>query len=150
MIIGDKVGGNYYDIAQLTITDRPPEEARGIESLETAYLNWVLEKTSYLSLEGIDPKSASDVQMRLSLGAVYTALMTLTTLQMFDREEGPRRLSALELLDRVPRLVLLGDPGAARAPSSALWRFAWPGKALGRRGRQPGAADHPTAAGRGG
>lgn len=96
------------------------------KSLQDAYLNHVFESTSFLALAGIDRKTASDVEARLNLGAVYTALMTLSTeeREMSGRTKRAdstgltgmerRPLSALEELDRHPRLVLLGDPGSGK------------------------------------
>jgi hypothetical protein len=98
----------------------PGEPQPDAAALRTAYLNRVLESTSFLSLAGIDPRAASEAEARLSLAAVYTALLTLTPEaderlargQPLGREV--RRLSALEQLDKQPRLVLLGDPGSGK------------------------------------
>ncbi len=92
-------------------------------ALRTAYLNRVLEKASYLSLAGIDPKAAggSEAEAHLNLDAVYTALLTLTPEQQeqLPRAElagrGERRLAALAQLNQHPRLVLLGDPGSGKS-----------------------------------
>jgi formylglycine-generating enzyme required for sulfatase activity len=101
-----------------------PDEA----SLRSAYLKRLIDQTGFLSLSGIDPAIVGGEQdARLSLQAVYTALLTLT-----PREEGaiaghgappeqePNRpgaspLSALELLNQNLRLVLLGDPGSGKS-----------------------------------
>lgn len=72
----------------------------------------------------MDPRAASEADARLNLGAVYTALLTLTPEQDERHLPSPagrgaggegRRLSALELLNRYPRLVLLGDPGSGKS-----------------------------------
>lgn len=92
-------------------------------ALRRAYLNRVLESSSYLSLAGVDPKTASDAESRLSLSAVYTALHTLRTEELGrgsevkpkDTELGLRRFSALEQLNTFRRLVLLGDPGSGKS-----------------------------------
>ena len=97
------------------------EETTDPESLRTAYLNRMIESTNQLSLTGIDPKAASEAEARLSLSAVYTALLTLSpeSIEHLTREEyreqGDRFLPALELLNRHHRLVLLGDPGSGKS-----------------------------------
>lgn len=52
-----------------------------IAPLRNAYLNWVFETCSYLSLAGIDRKAASESETRLKLSAVYTALLTTSNEQ---------------------------------------------------------------------
>ncbi len=95
--------------------------------LEAAYLHHLLETAGQLSLSGIDPKAASEAEARLELGAVYTALLTLTPEECerlnhkgdcppeaLERGAG-RRLSVVAQLERHPRLVLLGDPGSGKS-----------------------------------
>jgi formylglycine-generating enzyme required for sulfatase activity len=93
--------------------------------LRAAYLSHVFESVGHLSLAGIDPKAAGErAEARLNLGAVYTALLTLTPeeheaetplMSPQRRERESRRLSALAQLDRHDRLVLLGDPGSGKS-----------------------------------
>ena len=97
-------------------TPPPPEPKRH------AYLNWVLSRCSRLELSGIDRKaSGTDADSDLNLDAVYTALLTLSSGQAMQEmeptnaKERERRLSALELLNRHERLVLLGDPGSGKS-----------------------------------
>ena len=107
-------------------------------SMRTAYLNRVLEATSYLSLAGIDPKAASESEARLALGAVYTALLTLTPephdrmVRGEDLDWEARRLSALEQLNRNPRLVLLGDPGSGKSTFVNFVAMCLAGETLAR------------------
>ncbi len=130
IITGDRnrVAGTI--IEQQNIYQTPP--GTGPAALRLAYLNHLFETTGQLSLTGVDPKAAgSEAEARLNLGAVYTALLTLSP-EHHDRllrgelpspsgrgagGEGqePRRLSALEQLDNHARLVLLGDPGSGKS-----------------------------------
>ena len=97
--------------------------ATNAKALREAYLSWLFESARQLSLTGIDPKAASDPVHggRHELDAVYTALLTQTAEsleRMHSREaleKENRRLSALEQLNRHPRLVLLGDPGSGKS-----------------------------------
>ena len=120
------------------LVQSPPPGASP-EALRQAYLHFLLEKTSYLSLAGIDPKAASDSAAGLSLGQVYTALLTRTV----DAPEHGRagepfagreaeRLPALEQLNRHGRLVLLGDPGSGKTTFVNFLAMCLAGELLGR------------------
>jgi formylglycine-generating enzyme required for sulfatase activity len=107
-------------------------------ALRRAYLNRVLESSSHLSLAGVDPKAASDAETRLSLSAVYTALLTLRTeelgrggvAQPKDAGYGLRRFSALEQLNSFRRLVLLGDPGSGKSTFARFVALCMAGEML--------------------
>lgn len=111
-------------------------------SLRRAYLSHLLRDLGKVSLAGIDPKAASETEARLNLGAVYTALLTLTSEECdhLSREKclpekmlrGERRLSALAHLDREARLVLLGDPGSGKSTFVNFAALCLAGEALGR------------------
>ena len=107
----------------------PPDPSKPDPAqLRRAYLNWVYQQSDMLSLSGVDPKAKSG-EAHLSLGAVYTALLTMTpedhdrwllTAESAQRKDGMtaregRRLSAIELLNRHQHLVLLGDPGSGKS-----------------------------------
>ncbi|MBC8556043.1 MAG: NACHT domain-containing protein, partial [Candidatus Brocadiales bacterium] len=92
------------------------------ETLRDSYLNRLFQQSRQLSLTGVDPKAASsEKEAQLKLDAVYTALLTLTPeehkdlLQGKSPERQARRQSALEQLNRHPKLVLLGDPGSGKS-----------------------------------
>ncbi|MEW5957176.1 MAG: SUMF1/EgtB/PvdO family nonheme iron enzyme [Chloroflexota bacterium] len=110
----NEVGGD------LTIIHHPPPPPDPTPAnLRQCYLSCVYRSCRSMSLVGIDPKAAGDeTAARLNLGAVYTALLTLSPEEqaIFSRGalgDKPRQ-SALARLNRDPYLVLLGDPGSGK------------------------------------
>jgi len=110
-------------------------------SLQQAYLNRLFGQIYRLPLSGIDPKAAVDRgSSELELSAVYTALMTqLSEFEASQQKlwaegqsdkEGPR-LSALEILNKEPWLVLLGDPGSGKSTFVNFVSLCLAGEALG-------------------
>ncbi len=135
---GDVLGPGAIKTEQHYHTTPPSDPT----ALRTAYLNYLYETVGDLSLSGVDPKAASETETRLSLGAVYTALLTLTPeeREMMQKEpraipsgrRAERRLSALAHLDRQPRLVLLGDPGSGKSTFVNFVALCLAGETLGR------------------
>ncbi|MBN2393752.1 MAG: NACHT domain-containing protein, partial [Anaerolineae bacterium] len=109
-----------YNIAGNLILEQAKQPGASAEVLRQAYLYRLMQQTRRLPLGGVDPKSASDAQSsELRLSAVYTALLTQRVeadarLAEATSERESRRLSAVEVLNTEPRLVLLGDPGGGK------------------------------------
>ena len=116
-------------------------------ALRRDYLNALFETVGALQLNGIDPKAASEHSASLSLGAVYTALLTQTRelprheMSKQGRQTAPaalqemrqdaRQQSALEMLNACKRLVLLGDPGSGKSTFVNFAALCLSGQALG-------------------
>ncbi len=113
----------------VAVDDNVPNE------LERQYLNRLMKKTKDMPLELLDKELRSDTSTPgVPLDAIYTALLTdsfarepapedlesseepleLHKLQAED-SESRRLLSALEVLETHPYLVLLGDPGGGKS-----------------------------------
>ena len=128
------VAGDYVD--QRQIMAQP--DAADPDALRRAYLHRLMQRARRLPLAGVDPKTARDEGGgELQLAAVYTALLTqrpeTDDLGRGMRPEGreARRLSALQALNREPRLVLLGDPGSGKSTFVDFVALCLAGEALG-------------------
>jgi formylglycine-generating enzyme required for sulfatase activity len=136
---GMAAGGNITVIHQGSHPGGPDET-----SLRKAYLGRLIDKTEFLTLRGVDPSVADGSHdPRLKLQGIYTALRTLS----YDGESGRnakspfasaeglgerQALSALELLDRKRRLVLLGEPGSGKSTFVNFVALCLAGETLGR------------------
>jgi formylglycine-generating enzyme required for sulfatase activity len=126
-------------VEQQTVSGEVPIDP---DELRRCYLNHLYERVRRIALSGIDPDAVS-TEARLNLGAVYTALRTLTRKerdhlarenclpeQMARGEQ--RRLSAVTQLDRHRRLVLLGEPGSGKSTFVNFVTLCLAGERLGR------------------
>ena len=132
--------GSGHTVNQTIQHFEAPRPGPDEQSLRSAYLHKLVEQAGHLTLSGVDPNVASsEKDARLSLNAVYTALMTLSWIEeSLQREESmvlspeDRRYSALEQLDQHPRLVLLGDPGGGKTTFVNFVALCMAGQILGR------------------
>jgi len=108
----------------------PAPTVLSADALRDAYLTWLCQKVSLVSLAGIDRKAARrEIDACLQLSAIYTALLTTGAEQETNlkpelqeqkqrgqfRERPEPRLSALAQVNQHQRLVLLGEPGSGKS-----------------------------------
>ena len=133
----DEVHGDVY-YGPVTITpgdDTKPDSA----DLHHAYLHYVFQTTSFLTLGGVDPQAKGKAETRLELASVYTALLTESPRDESLAEKNESRpwrerrtaRSAVEDLDRHLRLVLMGDPGSGKSTFAGFVALCLSGEALG-------------------
>lgn len=101
---------------------QPTQPTADATTLRRTYLERLFTSCRALSLAGIDPKAASsEAEARLSLDAVYTAMLTRQSEHSDEArragkmEHETRLLSAVEQLNKHQHLVLLGDPGSGKS-----------------------------------
>ena len=139
---------------QTTINVMDGKPATDPEALRIAYLNYVYESTSDLTLSGIDRKAINESETRLKLNSVYTGLRTTkpeetgspedTSLPGSKSSQGiqlkrnvttlrSKNLSAVEQLNLHKRLVLLGDPGSGKSTFVNFVALCMAGEALNKK-----------------
>ena len=124
---GDFVGRdqNKFDVhdndIQVTVQSAPA--GTDPAALRRSYLACLFDAAGVLQLSGIDPKAARESSANLSLSAVYTALLTLSTDEKIigSKRAEPervksRQVSALEMLNHNAAWCWSATQAAARAP----------------------------------
>ena len=125
IVTGDrtkKIKTGTYIEKQIVVKSEVPDDP---QSLQHAYLHKLIHQIREVPLSGIDPRAITEEEAaRLELAAVYTALLTQRSEQEDERillkaqvsmDRKSCLLSALEVLNRESRLVLMGDPGAGKS-----------------------------------
>ncbi len=129
------VAGDY-------ILQQAKQPGASAETLRQAYLYRLLRQTRGLPLTGVDRKAAEEEgNGEVQLAAVYTGLLTQRPehADMLDARHGARpdmeremrRLSAVEVLNSEPYLVLLGEPGSGKTTFVNFVALCLAGEALG-------------------
>ena len=131
------IGGHHiHDITGSVTIVSGDDSKPDTDVLRHAYLHYVFQTTSFLTLGGVDPQAKGDAETRLELASVYTALLTATPRDegnVISAYSGERRTarSAVEELNRHPRLVLMGDPGSGKSTFAGFVALCLSGEALG-------------------
>ena len=125
-------GDSYGDINTGLIIQQATRPGAGREELRRAYLARVLRQAERLPLFAADSANA---QVRLS--CVYTALLTdrrdavVTLGRGASAEQDSKNLSALDVLNVEPRLVLRGGPGSGKSTFANFVALCMAGEMLG-------------------
>ncbi|MFP4582242.1 MAG: NACHT domain-containing protein [Desulfococcaceae bacterium] len=147
---GDIVTGDHSSIKNIFLDKTPRTKA---QALRNAYLDRLMSRLGYLTLEGIDPKAASaEPEARLRLRSVYTALLTRESERKGEdgrefseaaRPDRDDRRPALALLNDHDRLVLLGDPGSGKTTFARFAALCMAGELLGKPDANLALLTHP-------
>jgi formylglycine-generating enzyme required for sulfatase activity len=147
---GDIVTGNH-NVINKVISDPTPRTDP--EELRNAYLERLMNRLGYLTLEGIDPKAVSaEPEARLQLRSVYTALLTRESERKGEdgrefseaaRPERDDRRPALALLSDHDKLVLLGDPGSGKTTFARFVALCMAGELRGKPDANLALLTHP-------
>ena len=83
------------------------------KSLLTSYLSHIYEDTGWLTLSGIDRKTASEAEARLNLSAVYTALLSLEGTPIEELDLSSETYNALKQanISTIENMLELLEPG---------------------------------------
>ncbi len=104
-----------------------------------SYLSRLYHQAGQLPLTGVEPNPSERERQRIDLAGVYTALLTrrpeevdrLSPSAPERREDRPPQ-SALAVLNREKRFVLLGDPGSGKSTFAHYLALCMAGQELGK------------------
>ena len=126
------IGGNARDV-YFNNNGQPTAKTK---DLERGYLNWLQSECRAVSMSPFSAGGSDEPGLQLE--AVYTALLTTMQQHTDDRkthiEHNPKKqktLSAVELLNEEPRLVLQGGPGSGKSTFVNYLALCLAGKYLG-------------------
>jgi len=144
IIAGDGSAAVHTNNGHLAITNNYLTQSgltkQEIKDKESQYLGWVMESCG--GLEWLSLMELQEGQASLALDAVYTALLTKSrhddqarsVTGMNDDVDPVRqgRLSAVELLNKEQKVVLLGDPGSGKSAFVDFLSLCLAGQYLGK------------------
>lgn len=118
----------------------PPAADSSAQALRISYLRWVLRENRSLPLEEFDFTAAGEQERSVPLAAVYTSLLAHRP-EPELQEHGPRKddgersreqlpPTALELVNRFGRLVLLGEAGSGKTTLTSFLAACLAGEKL--------------------
>lgn len=127
--------GNQYHVLREVDHQQAPHPA----DLKRNYLHHLYENMRFITLNGIDPQAVGDIEARLNLSAIYTALYTRSLdAQNLEEASSARNsvvdyLSVLDCINRSKHLVLLGDPGSGKSTFVNFITLCLVGELLGEK-----------------
>ena len=115
------------------------QEGKPPPNWRESYLSRLYHRAGQLPLTGVEPNPSERERQRIDLAGVYTALLTrqpeevdrLSPSAPERRQDRPPQ-SALAVLNREKRFVLLGDPGSGKSTFARYLALCMAGQELGK------------------